>query len=108
MAAHESPKTTKLYDRTRRPDHARRGRADRDLTDGHPPSRHSRPGEACFPRFRGPADRGFVRPRVWKTQEMRLPAVADAFGDPRWSLAALKFDRLLQVEKVCLSVRLRN
>jgi len=31
MAAHESPKTTKLYDRTNGPDHARRGRENWDL-----------------------------------------------------------------------------
>ena len=31
MAAHESPRTTKLYDRTERRDHARRGRADHYL-----------------------------------------------------------------------------
>ena len=39
MAAHESPRTTKLYDRTERCDHARRGRADHDLAREREPLR---------------------------------------------------------------------
>jgi integrase len=34
IAAHESPRTTKLYDRTKDGDHNRRGRADSTLTVG--------------------------------------------------------------------------